>query len=157
MTVIHVHGSYSDHRIDGPAGNAARRAGGDGIVGPYSIMRIFMDGTGEEVRFNKPIRLAPFGKEVIAKEKPDMAEDKVDASAARLLSAFAIAMMVGRFITGVTTITDFGSWLIVGSAILAAIVIFVMMGVSKGSGAFVLAAVSGLVFARPHHARVSPP
>lgn len=91
--------------------------------------------------------LAPFGKEVISKEKPDMDGEKIDASAARLLSAFAIAMMAGRLITGVTTITDVGSWLIVGSAFLSAVVIFIMMGVSKGSVAFALAAASGLVFA----------
>jgi fucose permease len=91
--------------------------------------------------------LAPFGKEVIKKEKPDMDGEKVDASAARLLSAFAIAMMVGRLITGISGITAVGSWLIVGSAVLAAIVIFIMMGVSKGGAAFALAAASGLVFA----------
>ena len=91
--------------------------------------------------------LAPFGKEVISKEKPDLDGDKVDASAARMLSAFAIAMMVGRLITGISGITSAGSWLIVGSAVLAAIVIFIMMGVSKGSAAFALAAASGLVFA----------
>lgn len=91
--------------------------------------------------------LAPFGKEVIQKEKPDMDGEKVDAAAARMLSAFAIAMMVGRFIVGVTTITNLGSWLIVGSAGLAAIVIFIMMGVSKASAAYALAAAAGLVFA----------
>jgi len=91
--------------------------------------------------------LAPFGKEIISKEKPDMDGEKVDASAARLLSAFAVAMMVGRFITGVTTITNAGSWLIVGSAVLAAVVILIMMGVSSGGMAFALAAASGLVFA----------
>ncbi|MCK4564023.1 MAG: MFS transporter, partial [Verrucomicrobia bacterium] len=56
--------------------------------------------------------LAPFGKEVLSKEKPDMKTEKVDASAARLLSAFAIAMMAGRLITSFSGITQFGGWLV---------------------------------------------
>ncbi len=91
--------------------------------------------------------LAPFGKEVVLKETPDMDGEKADASAARLLSAFAIAMMVGRLITGVSGITAAGSWLIVGSAALAGVVIFAMMGASKSKMAFALAAAAGLIFA----------
>jgi len=90
--------------------------------------------------------LAPFGKEVVSEEHPEMDGDKVDASAARLLSAFAIAMMAGRLIASLSGITMIGSWLIVGCALLATIVIFAMMGVSKGSVAFVLAAAAGFVF-----------
>lgn len=90
--------------------------------------------------------LAPFGKEVVSGEHPEMDEDKVDASAARLLSAFAIAMMAGRLIASLSGITVIGSWLIVGCAVLATIVIFAMMGISKGSAAFALAAVAGFVF-----------
>jgi len=91
--------------------------------------------------------LAPFGKEVISKAQPGMPTAQLDASAARMLSAFAIAMMVGRLITGLTTITNAGGWLIAGSAVIAAIVILIMTGVSGGGAAFALAAVSGLVFA----------
>jgi fucose permease len=91
--------------------------------------------------------LAPFGKEVIKKDTPDMDEEKVDASAARTLSAFAIAMMIGRLITGLSGITALGGYLIAGSAVIAAVIIIVMMGVSKSSMVFVLAAASGLAFA----------
>ncbi len=91
--------------------------------------------------------LAPFGKEVLQKEKPDLPTGQVDASAARMLSAFAIAMMIGRLITGLTAITNAGGWLIAGSAVVAALLILVMMGVGGSGMAFALAALSGLVFA----------
>ena len=91
--------------------------------------------------------LAPFGKEVLMKEKPGMAADKVDASAARLLSAFAIAMMAGRLITSFSGITQFGGWLIAGAAIVAAVIIMIMTGVKSSGAAYALALASGLVFA----------
>ncbi len=91
--------------------------------------------------------LAPFGKEVIKNDRPDLPVEQVDASAARMLSAFAVAMMIGRLITGLTTITNAGGWLIAGSGIVAAIVILAMTGVKGSGAAFTLAAVSGLVFA----------
>lgn len=91
--------------------------------------------------------LAPFGKEVISKDKPGMDEEKVDASAARTLSAFAIAMMLGRLITGLSGITALGGWLIAGSAVVAAVIIIVMTGVTKSSMAYILAAAAGLAFA----------
>jgi fucose permease len=91
--------------------------------------------------------LAPFGKEVLLKEKPDMPADKADASAARLLSAFAIAMMAGRLITSFSGITQFGGWLIAGAAVVAAVIIMIMTGVKSSSAAYALALASGLVFA----------
>jgi fucose permease len=91
--------------------------------------------------------LAPLGKEVLSKEKPELAADKVDASAARLLSAFAIAMMAGRLITSFSGITQFGGWLIAGAAVLAAVIIIMMMGVKSSSVAYILAIAAGLVFA----------
>lgn len=91
--------------------------------------------------------LAPFGKEVLQKQHPEMAGDKVDASAARLLSAFAIAMMAGRLITSFSGITQFGGWLIAGAAIVAAIIIIIMTRVKSSSAAYMLALAAGLVFA----------
>ncbi len=91
--------------------------------------------------------LAPFGKEVLSKEKPDMPADAVDASAARMLSAFAIAMMAGRLLTSLSGVTAMGGYLIALAAVVAAILIVAMM-VTKSSGiAYVLAALSGLAFA----------
>ncbi len=91
--------------------------------------------------------LAPFGKEVLSKEKPDMKTEKVDASAARLLSAFAIAMMAGRLITSFSGITQFGGWLVAGAAMAAAVIIIIMTGTKSSAAAYALAAASGLVFA----------
>jgi fucose permease len=91
--------------------------------------------------------LAPFGKEVLQKQHPEMAGDKVDASAARLLSAFAIAMMAGRLITSFSGITQFGGWLIAGAAIVAAVIIIIMTRVKSSSAAYMLALAAGLVFA----------
>lgn len=91
--------------------------------------------------------LAPFGKEVLSKEKPDMETEKVDASAARLLSAFAIAMMAGRLITSFSGITQFGGWLIAGAAVAAAIIILIMTGTKSSAASYALAAAAGLVFA----------
>ncbi len=91
--------------------------------------------------------LAPFGKEVISRDKPGLPTDRVDASAARLLSAFAIAMMVGRLITSLSGITAAGGWLIAGAALISAVIIVVMGGVTRTGAAYFLAAASGLVFA----------
>jgi fucose permease len=91
--------------------------------------------------------LAPFGKEVLSKEKPDMENEKVDASAARLLSAFAIAMMAGRLITSFSGITKFGGWLIAGAAVAAAVIIIIMTRTKSSAAAYALAAAAGLVFA----------
>lgn len=91
--------------------------------------------------------LAPFGKEVISREKPDLSTDKVDASAARLLSAFAIAMMLGRLVTSLSGITAAGGWLIAGAAVISAVIIVVMGRTVSSGAAFFLAAAAGLVFA----------
>lgn len=91
--------------------------------------------------------LAPFGKEIITREKPRLGTDQVDASAARLLSVFAVAMMAGRLVTSLSGITEFGGWLIAGAALIAAVLIVVMGRITSSGAAFALAAASGLVFA----------
>jgi len=91
--------------------------------------------------------LAPFGKEILSKAKSGLSTDQIDASAARLLSAFAIAMMIGRLLTSVSGITQAGGWLIAGAAVISAVIIVIMGRVSSPGAAYVLAAASGLVFA----------
>jgi hypothetical protein len=76
-----------------------------------------------------------------------MDTEKVDTTAARLLSAFAIAMMVGRLITSFSGITKFGGWLIAGAAVLAAVIIVIMTKTKSSKAAYALAAAAGLVFA----------
>jgi fucose permease len=96
--------------------------------------------------------LVPFGKEVISEEKPDMAPDAVDASAQRMLSVFAIAMIAGRLLNGLVLVATPAikanqQYIITGAAIVAAGVILLMMKSKKSSMAWVAAALAGFVFA----------
>lgn len=91
--------------------------------------------------------LAPFGKEVISRAQPGLGTDKVDASAARMLSAFAIAMMAGRLIMGLTKLAELGGLLIAGAAAIAAVIILIMTGAKTAGSAYALAAAAGLIFA----------
>ena len=92
--------------------------------------------------------LAPYGKEVITAAKPDVNAGAADASAQRMLSVFAIAMMAGRAITSqVPGLTAMGTYLIAACALVAAVVIVIMMVVKSTGAAWVLAALAGLAFA----------
>lgn len=71
---------------------------------------------------------------------------KVDASAARLLSAFAISMMVGRLIAGFSGITAAGGYLIAGGAVVSILVIMSMTKATSGKTAYIMASIAGLVF-----------
>lgn len=92
--------------------------------------------------------LPAFGKEVISGVSPDAKADAVDASAQRLLSLFAVAMMAGRLIASqVPAITEYGSWFIAGAALVAALIILVMTISKSVMQAQVLAILAGLFFA----------
>lgn len=97
--------------------------------------------------------LPSFGKEVQKKDDPDVDEATADASGQRLLSLFAIAMMIGRLATGLIPakmnidLTSVGGWVIAGAAVIAVVIIFLMMGCSKKGMAKVLAVLAGLAFA----------
>jgi fucose permease len=91
--------------------------------------------------------IAPYGKEIISKDFPGMAGDVVDATAQRMLSVFAVAMMVGRLVASqIQSITEYGNVIIAGMALVAA---FVILAMTK-SGAIwtsALIACAGLAFA----------
>jgi fucose permease len=92
--------------------------------------------------------LPPFGKEVITAAKPETEEAAADASAQRLLSIFAIAMMAGRLIVSqIPGITDIGSFFIAGAAVAAALIILAMTKCKSAVTAGLLAAAAGLAFA----------
>ena len=92
--------------------------------------------------------LPPYGKEVITAAKPDTDAGIVDASSQRMLSAFAVAMMVGRLIASqIPSITAYGSYIVAGAALLTGIVILSMMVVKNVSQAWLLAILAGLFFA----------
>jgi fucose permease len=98
-----------------------------------------------EVSFSNWI--APYSKEIISKDFPALAGDVVDATSQRMLSVFAIAMMVGRLLASqVQLITAQGALIIQAMALVAAVVIFAM----TKSGAIwtgMLIACAGLAFA----------
>ncbi len=92
--------------------------------------------------------LPAFGKEVITSASPDTDPNVVDASAQRLLSLFAVAMMVGRLVASqIPAITAYGSWFIAGAALIAAVVIFDMTITKTVTHTKVLAVLAGLAFA----------
>jgi len=95
--------------------------------------------------------LAPYGKEVISAEKPDMSPDAVDAAAQRMFSVFAIAMMVGRAVNGyglaeVSAIATNQQYVITGCAVVSAVIILVMMVNKKSGTAWLTAALAGFFF-----------
>ena len=92
--------------------------------------------------------LPPYGKEVIGAERPDADANAVDASAQRLLSLFAVAMMAGRLIASqIPWITEYGSWFIAGTALIAALTIMAMSVSKSTRQAQVLAVLGGLTLA----------
>ncbi len=92
--------------------------------------------------------LAPFGKEVLASSHPDMNADDADASAQRLLSLYAIAMIVGRLIASqISVITEYGSYFIAGAALISAVIIFLLVGIKSIRTARVLIVLSSLALA----------
>ncbi len=92
--------------------------------------------------------LPPYGKEVITSAQPGADAGAVDASSQRMLSAFAVAMMVGRLIASqISAITTYGSWFIAGAALVAVLVILAMMTARSVQLAWLLAVLAGLFFA----------
>ena len=92
--------------------------------------------------------IVPLGKEVMSAETPGAEAAKVDASAQQMLSAFAIAMIVGRLAASrVPNLTLYGGFVIAGMAVFAAVVI---LGMTAGRGvgmAWLLAILAGLACA----------
>jgi fucose permease len=92
--------------------------------------------------------LPAFGKEIISSSDPNAEISIVDASAQRLLSLFAVAIMVGRLVASqIPVITDYGSWFIAGAALIAAVVILVMTTTKSVAQTKVLVVLVGLAFA----------
>jgi len=91
--------------------------------------------------------IAPYSKEIISKDFPGMDGDVVDATAQRMLSVFAVAMMVGRLIASqIQFITVHGDVIIAVAALVAGLVIFAMTK-SRAIWTSALVACAGLAFA----------
>jgi fucose permease len=92
--------------------------------------------------------LTPYAKEIFGRARPGSDEGAVDATAQRMLSFFAIAMMAGRLITSqVPAITEYGSRVIGGVMLVSAAVIFGLAATRNAGRVPVLAALSGLMLA----------
>jgi fucose permease len=87
--------------------------------------------------------LPVFGKEVIGRSRADAGVAAVDASAQRLLSLFAVAMMVGRLTASqLPGITTHACWYIAAASVVATATL-VLMSVAKSAGQARVAAILG--------------
>jgi len=92
--------------------------------------------------------VAPYGKEVIKRLSPDLAAKEIDKQAQYMMSAFAIAMMVGRLVASqFKAITRVGDKVVAVLAVVAAIVLFLMTKTNSVALAWVLVVLVGLSFA----------
>jgi fucose permease len=92
--------------------------------------------------------LPAFGKEVILQETPAAEPAAADASAQRLISVYAVALIVGRLLASqIPAITLYGSWFIAAASLLTALLIVVMTNTSKTWSAWVLVFAAGLLSA----------
>lgn len=91
--------------------------------------------------------LPPYAKEVISRDFSSLDGAAVDATSQRMLSIFAVAMMVGRLIASqIEMITVYGSWFIAAAALVTALVILAMTK-SRAIWTSALAVCAGLAFA----------
>ncbi len=90
--------------------------------------------------------IPPYGKEILKRDFPSLSDDNADASSQRMLSVFAVGMMVGRLIASqVTLVAEFGGYAIALMALVAGLIIFAMtIGGAIWTSALVLS--SGLAF-----------
>ena len=92
--------------------------------------------------------LPAFGKEVIVRTGQDADADAADASAQRLISVYAVAMIVGRLIASqIPAITEYGGWFIVGASLLTALIVLLMTVTENVRLAWLLVFVAGLASA----------
>jgi fucose permease len=92
--------------------------------------------------------LTPCAKEMIGRDRPGQDAGRVDASAQRMLSIFAVAMMAGRLITSqVPNVTRYGHWIVGAVMLMSAVIIFFLAAARKASRVPILAALAGLMLA----------
>ena len=92
--------------------------------------------------------LTPYAKELLGRDRPDRDEAAVDATAQRMLSFFAIAMMAGRLITSqVPNVTRYGSGIVAGVMVVSAAIILGLAAVKQAARVPILAVLAGLMLA----------
>jgi fucose permease len=71
--------------------------------------------------------IAPYSKQIISADFPSLSEAVVDAASQRMLSIFAVAMMVGRLLASqIAAIEAHGAWVVAILAVVACAVILAM-------------------------------
>lgn len=91
--------------------------------------------------------IAPYSKQIIGKDFPGLAEAVVDATSQRMLSIFAVAMMVGRLLASqIAAIEGHGAMVVVILSVIAGAVILAMTR-SGAMWSALLVACGGLAFA----------
>ncbi len=92
--------------------------------------------------------LPAFGKEVIALSRPDADPDAADASAQRLISVYAVSLIVGRLVASqVPALAEYGSWYVAAASLAVALLIGAMTWTRRTDLAWLLVFVVGLATA----------
>jgi fucose permease len=92
--------------------------------------------------------LPAFGKEVLATSTPQADPDAIDASAQRLISVYAVSIIVGRLIASqMPALTQYGSWFVAGASLLMAGLVVWMTWTRHARVAWLLVFVVGLASA----------
>ncbi len=92
--------------------------------------------------------LPAFGKEVLALSRPHADPDAVDASAQRLISLYAVALICGRFLASlVPALTDYGSWFMAAASAAVALLVAWMTWTRRAAVAWLLVLAVGLATA----------
>jgi fucose permease len=92
--------------------------------------------------------LPAFGKEVLAVSGPKADPDAVDASAQRLISLYAVAIICGRFLSSlVPNLTNYGSWFMAAASAAVALLVAWMTWTRRAAVAWPLVLAVGLLTA----------
>lgn len=92
--------------------------------------------------------LPAFGKEVIGESRPGADVGAVDASAQRLISVYAVAIMVGRlFASQVPGLKEYGGWYLAAASLAVALLVAWMTWTRRAPVAWLLVFMVGLITA----------
>jgi fucose permease len=92
--------------------------------------------------------LPALGKEILTAARPQAEADSIDASAQRLISLYAVAMILGRLAASrVPYLTEYGQWFIAGASVAVALLLLWLTRTRQASAAWILVFVVGLLTA----------
>jgi fucose permease len=92
--------------------------------------------------------LPAFGKETLAASQPNTDPDAVDASAQRLISVYAVSIIIGRLVASqVPALTEYGAYFVAAASLLMAVLVLWMTWTRQARVAWLLVFVVGLASA----------